>query len=74
MPHMFATLDGRELRPQAVFSELLAERVRLFQESEGLVADGVVGEKTLLRLMDRLDEGLDQNRALARVQAWEVDR
>ena len=72
--NMFATLDGRELRPQAVFSELLAERVRLFQESEGLVADGVVGEKTLLRLMDRLDEGLDQNRALARVQAWEVDR
>ena len=72
--NMFATLDGRELRPQAVFSELLAERVRLFQESEGLVADGVVGEKTLLRLMDRLGEGLDQNRALARVQAWEVGR
>lgn len=72
--NMFATLDGRELRPQAVFSELLAERVRLFQESEGLVADGVVGEKTLLRLMDRLGEGLDRNRALARVQAWEVDR
>ena len=72
--NMFATLDGRELRPQAVFSELLAERVRLFQESEGLVADGVVGEKTLLRLMDRLGEGLDQNRAIARVQTWEVDR
>ena len=72
--NMFATLDGRELRPQAVFSELLAERVRLFQESEGLVADGVVGEKTLLRLMDRLGEGLDQNRAIARVQSWEVGR
>jgi general secretion pathway protein A len=72
--NMFATLDGRELRPQAVFSELLAERVRLFQESEGLVADGVVGEKTLLRLMDRLGEGLDQNRAITRVQTWEVDR
>ncbi|MCH1553740.1 MAG: AAA family ATPase, partial [Luminiphilus sp.] len=72
--NMFATLDGRELRPQATFSELLAERVRLFQESEGLVADGVVGEKTLLRLMDRLGEGLDQNRALARVEAWEATR
>ena len=72
--NMFATLDGRELRPQAVFSELLAERVRLFQESEGLVADGVVGEKTLLRLMDRLGEGLDQNRAITRVQTWGVDR
>ena len=72
--NMFATLDGRELRPQTAFSELLAERVRLFQESEGLVADGVVGEKTLLRLMDRLGEGLDQNHALARVQAWEVGR
>ena len=72
--NMFATLDGRELRPQAVFSEDLAKRVRWFQESEGLVADGVVGEKTLLRLMDRLGEGLDQNRAIARVQAWEVDR
>ena len=72
--NMFATLDGRELRPQAVFSELLAERVRLFQESEDLVADGVVGEKTLLRLMDRLGEGLDQNRAIARVQSWEVGR
>ena len=72
--NMFATLDGRELRPQAVFSELLAERVRLFQKSEGLVADGVVGEKTLLRLMDRLGEGLDQNRGITRVQAWEVDR
>ena len=72
--NMFATLDGRELRPQAIFSELLAERVRLFQDSEGLVADGVVGEKTLLRLMDRLGEGLDRNRAIGRVQAWEVDR
>ena len=72
--NMFATLDGRELRPQAVFSEDLAKRVRWFQESEGLVADGVVGEKTLLRLMDRLGEGLDQNRAIARVQAWEVGR
>jgi len=72
--NLFATLDGRELRPQAVFSEDLAKRVRWFQESEGLVADGVVGEKTLLRLMDRLGEGLDQNRAIARVQTWEVDR
>ena len=42
---MFATLDGRELRPQTVFTEALAQRVRLFQLSEGLVDDGVVGEK-----------------------------
>ncbi|MFU8764769.1 MAG: peptidoglycan-binding protein, partial [Haliea sp.] len=48
---LFARLDGQ---PQPLadnrYTEALANRVRLFQREQQLVADGVVGEQTLLRL------------------------
>jgi general secretion pathway protein A len=51
----FATLDGQS-RPLAdrTYTPALAQRVRWFQESEGLEADGWAGERTLLRLQTRL--------------------
>ena len=68
---MFATLDGVSLTTISQFSDALATRVRLFQSAEGLVADGVVGEQTLLRLNDRLNVGLTTTRALQRAQRWQ---
>lgn len=48
---LFARLDGQ---PQPLaenrYTEALANRVRLFQREQQLLADGVVGEQTLLRL------------------------
>lgn len=48
---LFARMDGQ---PQPLadnrYTEALANRVRLFQREQQLVADGVVGEQTLLRL------------------------
>lgn len=51
----FAELDGQS-RPLAdrAYNAALAQRVRWFQESEGLEPDGWVGERTLLRLQTRL--------------------
>jgi general secretion pathway protein A len=68
---MFATLDGVSLTTISQFGDALATRVRLFQAAEGLVADGVVGEQTLLRLNDRLNVGLTTTRALQRAQRWQ---
>ena len=68
---MFATLDGVSLTTISQFGDALATRVRLFQGAEGLVADGVVGEQTLLRLNDRLNVGLTTTRALQRAQRWQ---
>tara|TARA_R110002110_G_scaffold77390_2_gene203509 strand:- start:50061 stop:51782 length:1722 start_codon:yes stop_codon:yes gene_type:complete len=48
---LFARLDGQ---PQPLadnrYTAALADRVRLFQREQQLLADGVVGEQTLLRL------------------------
>lgn len=48
---LFARIDGQ---PQPLadnrYTEALANRVRLFQREQQLLADGVVGEQTLLRL------------------------
>lgn len=68
---MFATLDGVSLTTISQYGDALATRVRLFQAAEGLVADGVVGEQTLLRLNDRLNVGLTTTRALQRAQRWQ---
>jgi general secretion pathway protein A len=48
---LFAKLDGQATPlSTGAYSPALAERVRLFQASQQLRADGVVGEQTLLRL------------------------
>jgi len=67
---MFATLDGMIAPNVASFGPALEARVRLFQESEGIAADGVVGEQTILRLNDRLGIGLTSQRALERSSMW----
>jgi general secretion pathway protein A len=67
---MFATLDGMAAPTVAAFGPALEARVRLFQENEGIAADGVVGEQTILRLNDRLGIGLTSQRALERSSMW----
>ena len=67
---MFATLDGMTAPNVTSFGPALEARVRLFQESEGIAADGVVGEQTILRLNDRLGIGLTSQRALERSSTW----
>ena len=67
---MFATLDGMAAPNVASFGPALEARVRLFQEREGIAADGVVGEQTILRLNDRLGIGLTSQRALERSSMW----
>ena len=67
---MFATLDGMPVPAVASFGPALEARVRLFQEREGIAADGVVGEQTILRLNDRLGIGLTSQRALERSSLW----
>ena len=68
---MFATLDGMSVPTITTFLPELEARVRLFQTAEGLEADGVVGEQTLLRLNDRLGIGLTSQRALDRLASWQ---
>ena len=67
---MFATLDGMAAPQVESFGPALEARVRLFQEREGIAADGVVGEQTILRLNDRLGIGLTSQRALERSSMW----
>lgn len=65
---LFARLDGQS-QPLANnrYTEALANRVRLFQRDQQLLADGVVGEQTLLRL--NLLTGRDLS-AQAALQLW----
>lgn len=67
---MFATLDGMAAPKVESFGPALEARVQLFQEREGIAADGVVGEQTILRLNDRLGIGLTSQRALERSSMW----
>jgi len=67
---MFAILDGMAAPTVAAFGPALEARVRMFQENEGIAADGVVGEQTILRLNDRLGIGLTSQRALDRSSMW----
>ncbi len=48
-----ATIDGRASAPGAgdIFDEALLARVKAFQRSQLLTADGVVGEETLVRMV-----------------------
>ena len=69
---MFATLDGMSVPEVKVYGPALEARVRLFQEAEGIVSDGVVGEQTILRLNDRLGIGLTSKGAINRSAMWPV--
>lgn len=69
---MFAALDGMTAPKVKSYGAALEARVRLFQEAEGIVADGVVGEQTILRLNERLGIGLTSQRALERSAIWPV--
>jgi general secretion pathway protein A len=64
---LFAELD-QQARPLtgSRFTRALQQRVRLFQQQNGLVDDGVVGEQTLLKLNEQL--GIDMTAAQARGQ------
>jgi general secretion pathway protein A len=64
---MFARLDAQPL-PLANrrFNRALQQRVRLFQQEHGLVDDGVLGVKTLIKLNEQL--GIDVTAAQARHQ------
>ncbi len=50
----FSRLDGLPAPPLDVLSSALTERVRQFQQSAGLEADGVIGVQTLRALNDAL--------------------
>lgn len=69
---MFASLDGMTAPTVKSYGAALEARVRFFQEAEGIVADGVVGEQTILRLNERLGIGLTSQRALERSAIWPV--
>jgi general secretion pathway protein A len=61
---LFARLDSQsEPLTREFFNEILEQRVRLFQQAQGLLADGVVGEQTLLALNREL--GIDPSLAEA---------
>lgn len=66
---LFARLDGQE-KPITtdIYNSVLEQRVKIFQAQMGLLNDGVVGERTLLRLNDQLAIGLNPERALRRAQ------
>lgn len=66
---LFATLD-QQATPltEQRFTPALAERVRLFQAQQNLIADGVVGVQTLLKLNEALGIGLAPDVALRRAQ------
>ena len=66
---LFAQLDGQEIPLTTdIYSPLLEQRVKIFQAQMALLNDGVVGERTLLRLNDQLGIGLNPERALRRAQ------
>ncbi|MEQ9463279.1 MAG: AAA family ATPase [Haliea sp.] len=67
---LFARLDGQ---PQSLagnrYTAALADRVRLFQREQQLLADGVVGEQTLLRLNLLAGRDLSAQAALESLRA-----
>jgi general secretion pathway protein A len=72
---MFARLDGQQ-QPltDELFTAALETRVKIFQQGEGLSADGVVGERTLQRLNSRLGRALDSDRARRRLSLLSAER
>jgi general secretion pathway protein A len=66
---LFAELDGQD-EPLAdnVYDTVLEQRVRLFQRGAGLVADGVLGERTLRSLVLALGDDVSWSSAVARLE------
>ena len=66
----FARLDGQDTPlATAEFNAALKQRVTLFQQSQGLEADGVVGVQTLLKLNEALQIDVSGDRARRDQQA-----
>ena len=64
---LFARLDGQSKSLAGrLFNRALQQRVRLFQQDYGLVDDGVIGVKTLIKLNEQL--GIDLSAVQAREQ------
>jgi general secretion pathway protein A len=71
---LFARLDGQDqplTGPR--FNQALEQRVRLFQREHGIVADGVVGMQTLLKLNEALGIDLGATRAIGILQGDSTD-
>ncbi len=68
----FAALDGQPVTllddGSDRFNSALEQRVMLFQSSEGLMADGVVGAQTYIRLNERLARTQGLSQSLERVR------
>jgi len=67
---MFARLDA-QAEPLAGrrFNRLLQQRVRLFQQQNGLADDGVVGVQTLLKLNQQLEIDVTAAQSIQKLQA-----
>lgn len=67
---LFARLDQQETSlTRQRFNSALDQRVRLFQRTNGLDDDGVVGERTLLKLNEQLAVDITAGRATQRLLA-----
>lgn len=71
---LFARLDQQTTAlAQERFNRALDQRVRLFQRDNGLADDGVVGERTLLKLNEQLSVDVTASQASQRLQAQSMD-
>jgi general secretion pathway protein A len=71
---LFARLDQQTTAlAQERFNRALDQRVRLFQRNNGLADDGVVGERTLLKLNEQLAVDVTASQARQRLQAQSMD-
>jgi general secretion pathway protein A len=69
---LFARADGEEgLLTDTDFNARLEQRVRLFQQSQGLEADGVLGTRTLRALVLMAGEDLSREAARQRLRRLE---
>ncbi|WP_041523523.1 ExeA family protein [Gilvimarinus agarilyticus] len=58
LAEQFARLDGQSRRlANNRFNQALSERLKIFQRQAGLTADGILGQRTLLKLNEQL--GID---------------
>ncbi|MCB1687641.1 MAG: AAA family ATPase [Halioglobus sp.] len=72
---LFAQLDNQpEPLAGRHFNRALEQRVRLFQQQNGLIDDGVVGEQTLLKLNAQLGVDITAAGARKRLQADSAQR
>lgn len=71
---LFARLDQQTTAlAKERFNRALDQRVRLFQRDNGLADDGVVGERTLLKLNEQLSVDVTASQARQRLQAQSMD-